>query len=95
MNSGESAYFEVLKFAESAFSFYWMKEGSKHQIKTPGEPNELTFESVSEKDLGYYRCEVKEAGRVVLTVYRALYRDESSTSCVYPSPSGVLSLVYY
>ena len=89
MTSGSSVPLEVLKFAEDNFSFHWTKEGSRDQINTTSEPNILTFQSVREEDLGYYRCEVKEAGRVVLTVYRALYRDESYTSCVDPSPSGV------
>ena len=80
-------------FAQDDFSFCWTKEGSRRQLKTTSEPNVLTFESVSEKDFGYYRCEVKEAERVVLTVYRALYGDESSTSCVEPSLSGVFSIV--
>ena len=66
------AKLEVLKFAHENFSFHWTKEGSTEQIEVT---NVLTFQSVCEKDLGYYRCEVKEAGRVVLTVYRALYRD--------------------
>ena len=89
----ESADLEVLKYAEDDFSFYWTKEGSRRQIKTTCELNVLTFQSVSEKDLGYYRCEVKEAERVVLTVYRALYRDESNTCCINePSPSGIMSI---
>ena len=89
----ESADLEVLKYAEYDFSFHWTKEGSSRQIKTTCEPNVLTFQSVCEKDLGYYRCEVKEAERVVLTVYRALYRDESNTYCINePSPSGIMSI---
>ena len=83
-----SADFEVLKFAQENFSFYWTKEGSRRQIKTTSEPNVLTFESVSEKDLGYYRCEVKEVERVVLTVYKALYKEKSNASCVDTSRSG-------
>ena len=76
---GNSASLEVLKDSnDNDFSFHWTKEGSSDQIKVSGKPNVLTFQSVGEKDLGYYRCEVKEAGKVVLTVYRALYRDESS-----------------
>ena len=86
MASGRSAELEVLKYAEDDFSFNWIKEGSRHPIETA---NTLTFHKVNEEDLGYYRCEVKEAGRVVLTVYRALYRNESNTSCVDPSPSGI------
>ena len=93
MTSGGSANLEVLKFAEDEFSFCWTREGSRRQLKTTSEPNVLTFESVSEKDLGFYRCEVKEAERVVLTVFRALYRHESSTSCADPSLSGVFSIV--
>ena len=54
----------------------------------PSKPNTLTFQSVSEEDLGYYRCEVKEAGRVVLIVYRALYKEIPDTSCVDTSLSG-------
>ena len=46
----------------------------------PDKPNILTFRSVSEKDLGHYRCVVKEAGIVVLTLYRTLCRDESNTT---------------
>ena len=74
----------MLKFSEEEFSFHWTKSGSRHQIKTTSEPNVLTFQSVSEKDLGYYRCEVREAGKVVLTVYRALYKDESASRIVHP-----------
>ena len=84
----ESADLEVLKYAEHDFSFHWTKEGSSRQIKTTSEPNVLNIRSVSEKDLGYYRCEVKEAERVVLIVYRALYIDESNNSHAEPSPSG-------
>ena len=80
MTPGRGAKLEVLKFAEDDFSFHWTKEGSRQQIKTTSEPNVLTFQSVSEEDLGYYRCEVKEAGRVVLTIYRALYMDTDDKS---------------
>ena len=94
MTSGGSADLEVLKFVQHEdFSFHWTKEGSRRQIKTTDEPNVLTFQSVGEEDLGYYRCEVKEAERVVLTAYKALYRDESHTSCVECSPSGMCSIV--
>ena len=89
----ESADLEVLKYAEDDFSFHWTKEGSRRQVKTTCEPNVLTFQSVSEKDLGYYRCEVIEAESVVLIVYRALYRDESNTCCINePSSSGIMSI---
>ena len=86
MTPGGGAKLEVLKFAHDDFSFHWTKEGSSEQIELTSKPNVLTFRSVSEEDLGYYRCEVKEAGRVVLTVYRALYRDESASSVTQPQP---------
>ena len=89
----ESADLEVLKYAEDGFSFRWTKEGSRRQIKTTSEPNVLTFQTVSEKDLGYYRCEVKEAERVILTVYRALYIDKSNNSHAEPSSSGTHNLL--
>ena len=78
MTLGGKAKLKVLEYAEDEFSFHWTKEGSRRQIKTTSEPNVLTFQSVSKEDLGYYRCEVREAGKVVLTVYRALYKDEST-----------------
>ncbi|XP_064401100.1 uncharacterized protein LOC135347138 isoform X2 [Halichondria panicea] len=78
---GLSASLEVLQFMKGqslkTFSFNWSKVGdddtqlSIHHSK----PNMLTFQSVSEEDLDYYQCEVKEAGKVVLTVYRALYEE--------------------
>ena len=74
---GSSAKLEVLKFAEEKYSFVWTKVGSRCQITPSAEPNVLTFKSVSEENFGYYWCEVKEAERVILTVYRALYRDLS------------------
>ena len=81
MSLGSSTELEVLQFAEDGFSFYWTKEGSRRQIKTTDDrPNALSFQSVSEKDFGHYRCEVKDqaAGIVVLTVYTALYKKETS-----------------
>ena len=93
--SGSFAELEVLKFDDdNYFSFHWSKVGSRRQIKTTSEPNVLTFQSVNEKDLGYYRCEVKEAGRVVLTVYRALYRDEFNPTNVTPPLPGMHSNAY-
>ncbi len=78
---GEEAELEVLKFAEDGFSFHWTKKGSRHQIKTTDDqPNTLSFPSVREEDFGHYQCEVKDAtaGKVLLTLYRALYKEESS-----------------
>ena len=92
------AELEVLKYAEEEFSFHWTKEDSKRQIKTTSEPNVLTFQSVSKEDLGYYRCEVREAGKVVLTVYRALYKDESAKGTELPptvAGSHCLSALYH
>ena len=76
VSPGTSTTLKVLKFAENDFSFHWTKEGSRGQIKTTSKPNELMFQSVSEEDFGYYRCEVKEAEKVVLTVYRVLLKSE-------------------
>ena len=62
------------------FSFNWSKVGDDN-TQPPAhscKPNILTFQSVREEDLDYYQCEVKEAGKVVLTVYRALYKDAHS-----------------
>ncbi len=82
---GQSASLGVLRFIKEQslkrFSFNWSKVGmddtqppTTHHCK----PNNLTFQSVSEEDLDYYQCEVKEAGKVVLTIYRALYKDALS-----------------
>ena len=67
MTLGGGAKLEVLKFTRDDFSFHWTKEGSTELIEVTSKPNVLTFQSMCEEDLGYYRCEVKEAGRVVLT----------------------------
>ena len=75
MTIGSSAEVKALKFAEDSFVFKWTEEDSRDSISTT---NVLTFQSVSEEDLAYYRCEVREAGKVVLTVYRVLYKDEST-----------------
>ena len=73
--TGSSAELEALKFAEQEqFTFHWAKEGSRRRIETA---SILTFRSVSEKDVGYYRCDVKEQGIAVLTLYRALYKCKS------------------
>ena len=83
---GQSASLGVLRFMKGKslerFSFNWSKVGiddtqppTTHHCK----PNNLTFQSVSEEDLDYYQCEVKEAGKVVLTVYRALYKGKFNT----------------
>ncbi len=78
---GEEAELEVLKFTEESFSFHWTKEGSRRQIKTTDDrPNTLSFPSVREEDFGHYQCEVKDAaaGKVLLTLYTALYKEETS-----------------
>ena len=72
----------MLKFAEEGYTFHWNKIGSRHQFYPLTYPNVLSFSRISEDDLGYYRCEVKETGKVVLTVYRALYEDVSSACSV-------------
>ncbi len=78
MSAGSSTELEVLKFVADGFSFHWTKEGSRCQIKTTKRPNALSFQNVSEVDFGHYQCEVKDqAGKVVLTLYRALYKKET------------------
>ncbi len=83
---GEQAKLEVLKFADDGFSFHWTKEGSKRQIKTSDDqPNTVSFLSVREEDFGHYQCEVKDAaaGKVLLTLYTALYKEETSEFALY------------
>ena len=60
------------------FSFHWTKVTRPKNTTTSVTSNELSIENICEGDFGYYRCEVKEAGKVVLTLYRALYRQDSS-----------------
>ena len=79
---GSNADLEVLKFSEIGFTFNWSKVGPRRQFQPTTESNVLSFPSVSEKDLGYYQCEVKKGEKAVLTVYRALYRANSSTCSV-------------
>ena len=81
MAQGSTATLEVLKFAfaETDFSFIWTKNGSRCQIQT-AQPNVLTFNEICEEDFGYYQCEVKKAERVVITVYRALLKEQCSAS---------------
>ncbi len=89
---GKEAKLEVLKFAEDGFSFHWTKEGSRRQIKTSDDrPNTLSFPNVREEDFGHYQCEVKDAaaGKVLLTLYTALYKEESSELLLH-----VLALYY-
>ena len=76
---GESATLEVLKLvrprALKRFLFEWSRVGDDTPPHVdPSRPNVLTFQSVDEEDLDYYKCEVKEAGRVVFSVYRALHK---------------------
>ncbi len=73
----------MLKFVRNSveqFSFDWSKVGDDDTPPRPSKPNTLSFPSVSEEDFGHYQCEVKDvaAGNVVLTVYRALYKEETS-----------------
>ena len=97
---GQSASLEVLKFIKGQplerFSFNWSKVGI-NDTRPPADdckPNMLTFRSVSEEYLGYYQCDVEEAGKVVFTVYRALYKGELSKFSTYtcrPSASVLLT----
>ena len=79
---GESATLEVLKHVRlrdlKRLSFNWTTVGDDTPPSIdPNRPNVLSFKNVNKEDLDYYKCEVKEAGEVVLTVLRALHRDES------------------
>ena len=89
MSTGNAAELEVLKFSDDDYSFQWTKVGSRRHPSANISTNFLKFQSICQEDYGYYRCEVKEAGSAVLTVYRALYRDESKTPLV---PGKVQSL---
>ena len=83
---GNSTELEVLKFAEDGFSFHWTKECSRRHIKTTDDrPNTVSFPSVREEDFGHYQCEVKDAaaGKVLLTVYRALYKKENGKQLIF------------
>ncbi len=67
----------MLQYADpDDFSFHWTKVGSRRPMKTTEEPNILSFPRVSERDFGHYQCEVREAGKTVLTLCRALYQNE-------------------
>ena len=79
---GSTVSLEVLKYNNNRFSFHWTKMGPRphSEIRTTSEPNVLSFQCVREEDLGYYRCEVKHEGKLVLTVYRALYSSKFSTT---------------
>ncbi len=73
----------VLKFVrnpEEQFSFDWSKVGDDDTALVPSKPNTLSFQSVSEEDFGHYQCEVKDAaaGKVILTLYTALYKENTS-----------------
>ena len=60
------------------FSFHWTKVTRPKNTTISVTGNELSIENICEGDFGYYRCKVLEAGKVVLTLYRALYRQDSS-----------------
>ena len=96
---GQSARLLVLAQVEDqcldTFSFDWRRiEGDKFPPVDPNKPNLVSFKSVSEEDLGLYRCVVKEAGKVVLTVYRALYKDKSSLGDEKITSKNFLSGMY-
>ena len=95
---GSRTELEVLKFAEDGFSFHWSKEGSRRQIKTTDDqPNTVNFQSVREEDFGHYQCEVKDAaaGKVLLTLYTALYKHQSSQLSNLKYPRFVLDPIFY
>ena len=77
---GQSASLSVLKYAGKLLknsSLEWTKIGD--DLPPPVNPrraNVLTFQSVDDEDFGHYECEVKEAGKTVLTIYQVLSKHE-------------------
>ena len=73
----------MLKFARKSldqFSFDWSKVGDDDTALVLSKPNTVSFQSVREEDFGHYQCDVKDAaaGKVLLTLYTALYKHQSS-----------------
>ncbi len=73
----------VLKFVRKSvdqFSFDWSKVGDDDTAPVLSKPNTVSFPSVREEDFGHYQCEVKDAaaGKVLLTLYTALYKEDTS-----------------
>ena len=73
----------MLKFVRNPakqFSFDWSKVGDDNTAPVPSKPNTVSFPSVREEDFGHYQCEVKDAaaGKVLLTLYTALYKEDTS-----------------
>ena len=90
---GSYADLEVLKFAKSSYTFHWEKIGLGRSVQPCTVANVLVFPCVNKEDLGYYQCDVEEGGKVVLTVYRALYCRSDSEQysqgiCVCNTMSG-------
>ncbi|XP_064407245.1 uncharacterized protein LOC135352042 isoform X4 [Halichondria panicea] len=80
---GQKASLCVLKFVRNPakqFSFDWSKVGDDDTAPVPSKPNTVSFPSVREEDFGHYQCEVKDAaaGKVLLTLYTALYKHQSN-----------------
>ena len=73
--------------------------GDDDTAPVPSKPNTVSFPSVREEDFGHYQCEVKDAaaGKVLLTLYTALYKEDTSQLLVdpiYHILSSVLSTYY-
>jgi len=77
-SSSDGAELEVLQYANDIdvdkFSFHWTKnEGRRGRIRTGDEPCIITSPNFDQ----LYKCEVKEAGRTVVIIYKALYREQA------------------
>ena len=88
MTVGKSAVIEVLKHvrgrALKKFSFEWSRVGDDNLLPVEtNKPNLLTLQSVNEEDLEYYKCEVKEAETVVLSLFRGLFGNEAKINGLY------------
>ena len=90
----------MLKFARKSvdqFSFDWSKVGDDDTALVLSKPNTVSFQSVREEDFGHYQCEVKDAaaGKVLLTLYTALYKHQSSQLSNLKYPRFVLDPIFY
>ena len=86
----DSTELEAFINPDDELSFTWFKFtkgkfGKPRHIKkeTTNEPSPLTFEKVSDSDIGYYKCEVESPHNksTVFTVVRALFYTNESGKC--------------
>ena len=95
VNCGEDAYLSLPKIGRHfrKMEFHWSRVVNidDSHLYTPlildsKSPNFLFFKNICENDFGDYKCVVKESEKVILTVYRALYKSRPS-SCT-PNLTG-------